>query len=48
VITRSIHWIGHPGLRRAIADYLEAERASVDREQMVLEAHTPFRRGTRM
>ena len=33
VITRSIHWIAHPGLRRAVADYLEDERAAVDQSQ---------------
>jgi predicted N-acyltransferase len=42
--TRSIHWIGHPGLRQAIADFLVAERAAVERDQEALEAHTPFRR----
>ena len=41
--TRSIHWVGHPGLRRAIAAFLEEERVSVHHEQEVLEAYTPFR-----
>ena len=42
--TRSIHWIGHPGLRHAVANFLEQERASVRQEQKVLEAYTPFRK----
>jgi len=43
--TRSIHWIAHPGLRRAIADYLDHERASVIHEQEVLDQFTPFKKG---
>ncbi len=43
--TRSIHWIGHPGLREAISDYLVRERASVAHDQQVLDAFTPFRKG---
>ncbi|MEQ1771067.1 MAG: GNAT family N-acetyltransferase [Devosia sp.] len=43
--TRSVHWIGHPGLRRAIADFLAQERAAVVREQAQLDALTPFRKG---
>lgn len=29
VMTRSAHWIEHPGLRRAVADYLVQERREV-------------------
>jgi len=43
--TRSIHWIANPGLRRAIADYLVRERASVAHDQQVLDRYTPFRKG---
>ena len=43
--TRSIHWIGHPGLRHAVASFLDQERASVVEEQRVLSAYTPFRKG---
>jgi predicted N-acyltransferase len=43
--TRSIHWIGHPGLRHAVAAFVDQERASVDQEQRVLNAYTPFRKG---
>ena len=44
-ITRSAHWIGHPGLRDAVARFVAQERASVAREQQVLEHYTPFRHG---
>ncbi|HWA17934.1 MAG TPA: GNAT family N-acetyltransferase [Devosia sp.] len=42
--THSIHWIGHPGLRRAIEDFLKRERPAVAREQLSLERYTPFKR----
>jgi predicted N-acyltransferase len=42
--TRSIHWIGHPGLRHAVANFVEQERTSVREEQRVLEAYTPFKK----
>ncbi|MGV8830736.1 MAG: GNAT family N-acetyltransferase [Devosia sp.] len=45
--TYSVHWIAHPGLRAAVADYLEQERLSVSRNQDVLEQFTPFRKGER-
>lgn len=45
--TYSVHWIAHPGLRGAVADYLEQERASVEHSQEVLEQFTPFRKGDR-
>lgn len=47
VTTYSAHWISHPGLRHAVADYLEAERPAVEREQEALESFSPFRRGER-
>jgi predicted N-acyltransferase len=40
----SAHWIGHPGLRQAIERFLEAERASVEREQEALSEFTPFKK----
>ncbi|WP_235974912.1 GNAT family N-acetyltransferase [Stappia albiluteola] len=43
-ITRSAHWIAHGGLRRAVADYLEHERAAVQVESEVLSEHSPFRK----
>ena len=45
--TYSAHYIAHPGLRSAIADFLEHERASVAREQEALDTYTPFRKGER-
>jgi predicted N-acyltransferase len=42
--TRSAHWISHPGLREAIADYLERERSAVLREQLLLDDFTPFKK----
>lgn len=43
VTTRSLHWIANPGFRRAIADYLEDERAAVEMESVALGEHAPFR-----
>jgi predicted N-acyltransferase len=45
VTTHSAHYIAHPGLRRAIADYLERERREVAMTSDYLEDHTPFRKG---
>lgn len=44
VQTWSAHWIAHPGLRDAIADYLERERAGVATDQLYLGERTPFRK----
>jgi uncharacterized protein len=43
--TWSAHWIGHPGLRDAIARFLRQEKAAVEREQEALSALTPFKKG---
>lgn len=45
VTTHSAHYIAHPGLRDAIADYLRRERQEVDAMQDYLEEHAPFRKG---
>ena len=45
VTTHSAHYIAHPGLRRAVADYLEAERQDVARVSDILAEHGPFRKG---
>lgn len=45
--TYSVHWIAHPGLRDAIADFLEHERLSVEHNQELLDQFTPFRKGER-
>ena len=41
--TWSLHYLAHPGLSRAVAQYLEAEREGVDQESAALAAHSPFR-----
>ncbi|MBU0737173.1 MAG: GNAT family N-acetyltransferase [Alphaproteobacteria bacterium] len=47
VTTHSAHFIAHPGLRRAVADYLEHERREVAQVGEYLGEHTPFRKGER-
>ncbi|SSC73633.1 unnamed protein product [Ciceribacter sp. T2.26MG-112.2] len=47
ITTHSAHYIAHPGLRRAVADYLEHERREVEQMAEILGEHTPFRRGER-
>jgi predicted N-acyltransferase len=42
---QSAHYIAHPGLRRAVADYLEHERREVARMGAYLQEHGPFRKG---
>ena len=44
VQTWSAHWIAHPGLRDAIADYLERERAGIATDQIYLGERTPFKK----
>lgn len=44
-LTRSAHWIGHPGLRTAVANYLDSERRAVEEGVNELQAFTPFRKG---
>ncbi len=43
VKTHSLHYLAHPGLSRAVADYLEHERRAIDENQQDLAEHTPFR-----
>ncbi|MEE2878361.1 MAG: GNAT family N-acetyltransferase [Pseudomonadota bacterium] len=45
VTTYSAHWVAHEGLALAIEDYLERERAAVDRESAFLRDRTPFKKG---
>jgi predicted N-acyltransferase len=42
--THSAHWIGHPGLRDAVARFLRQERLAVSREQAALYELTPFKK----
>lgn len=44
VTMHSAHYIAHPGLRNAVADYLRRERREVERMGEYLEDHTPFRK----
>jgi predicted N-acyltransferase len=43
VTTHSLHFLSHPGLSRAVAEYLEEERAAVRADQTYLARHAPFR-----
>ena len=45
VTTWSAHYLPDPNFRRAVADYLERERAAVAHEQEFLGELTPFRQG---
>lgn len=44
VMTRSAHWIAHPGLRDAVSHYLEQERRAVESDADFLESRTPFKK----
>ncbi len=44
VPTYSAHFIAHAGLRRAVAAYLDQERAAVAEDIEALAAHAPFRK----
>jgi predicted N-acyltransferase len=44
-LTRSAHWIAHPGLRDAVARYLDSEREAVEEGIDHLAAFSPFRKG---
>jgi|TARA_R100000501_G_scaffold16352_1_gene29699 hypothetical protein len=44
VITYSAHWIANPGLRTAVAAFLDQEREAVEREIEVLGSMGPFKR----
>jgi hypothetical protein len=42
--TWSAHHIAHPGLRQAVANFLDAERRAVAHEMEILSDYAPFRR----
>jgi uncharacterized protein len=44
VPTYSAHYIAHPGLRRAVSDYLDREREAVAEHIEALAEHGPFRK----
>jgi predicted N-acyltransferase len=41
--TYSLHYLAHPGLARAVGDYLEHKRREVAGDQAHLARHAPFR-----
>ncbi len=43
VKTHSLHYFAHKGLARAVGDYLEHERASIEQDQQALASHSPFK-----
>ncbi|MDJ0387913.1 GNAT family N-acetyltransferase [Roseomonas sp. E05] len=43
VPTYSAHWIAHRGLRRAVAEFLDAERPAMEQEMAELAEASPFR-----
>jgi predicted N-acyltransferase len=43
--TYSAHWIRHPGLRKAVGNFLADERLGIDREMAALAEESPFRKG---
>ena len=43
VPTYSAHWIAHPGLSRAVEDFLARERPAMMREMEMLATLSPFR-----
>ncbi|OCP26347.1 MULTISPECIES: GNAT family N-acetyltransferase [unclassified Ensifer] len=47
VTTHSAHYISHPGLARAVSDYLARERRDVEETAEFLAEHGPFRKGER-
>ncbi len=42
--TYSAHWIRHPGLRRAVADFLAAERSGMIEAMTAMEADSPYKK----
>jgi predicted N-acyltransferase len=45
VTTHSLHWIGDPGFRRAVAEFCEQEARAVDEDIEILTSMGPFKRG---
>jgi predicted N-acyltransferase len=42
--TYSAHWIAHPGLARAVADFLEAERPAMLRAMAAMAEDSPYKK----
>ncbi|MEN7537562.1 GNAT family N-acetyltransferase [Aurantiacibacter flavus] len=45
VATTSFHYIAHPDFRRAVAEFVEAERQGIALDQLRLGEMTPFKKG---
>ncbi|WP_137680330.1 GNAT family N-acetyltransferase [Aurantiacibacter suaedae] len=45
VATTSFHYIAHPDFRRAVAEFVEAERRGIEFDQLRLGEMTPFKKG---
>ncbi len=43
--TYSAHWIAHTGLRRAVANFVDEERAGIEHDMKALAEESPFRQG---
>jgi hypothetical protein len=43
--TYSAHWIRHPGLRRAVSEFLESERAGILEAMGAMAADSPYKKG---
>jgi len=41
--TYSAHWIADPGLRNAVAHFLDDEKRALKREMAALAGHSPYR-----
>lgn len=44
ITTHSAHYIAHSGLRSAVSDYLERERMEIEKINVHLSQHTPFKK----
>ena len=42
--TYSAHWIAHTGLRRAVSNFVEEERAGIEHDMKALAEESPFRK----
>jgi predicted N-acyltransferase len=42
--TYSAHWIAHPGLRHAVAEFLEAERRGMEEAMAAMAAESPYKK----
>ena len=45
VKVHSLHWIAHPGFRRAVLEYLQVENQEIDHVLEVLSGRGPYRKG---